>query len=57
MTGEDPAAAAGRLLDLAGLPRRTAEQEAELADLQEAFGDEDADRTRRKARMKQDGRR
>ncbi|NUT90902.1 MAG: hypothetical protein HOY78_02615 [Saccharothrix sp.] len=56
MNGEDPAAAAGRLLDLAGLPRRTAEQEAELADLQEAFGDDETDRTRHKARMKGSGR-
>lgn len=49
---EDPGQAAGRLIELAGLSARTADQETELADLQEAFGDDDAERTRRKARMK-----
>lgn len=44
--------AAGRLVELADQPRRTAAEEAELAGLQREFGDDDADRTQRKARMK-----
>jgi hypothetical protein len=48
----NPRDAAGRLVELAGQGRRTAAEEAELAGLQRAFGDDDADRTDRKARMK-----
>lgn len=48
----DAADAAGRLIELAEQRSRTAAEEHELADLQEAFGDDDAPRTRRKARMK-----
>lgn len=44
--------AAGRLIELAEQPRRTAAEEAELAKIQRDFGDEDANRTERKARMK-----
>lgn len=44
--------AAGRLIELTERPARTAAEEHELADLQEAFGDDEAGRTRRKARMK-----
>jgi len=44
--------AAGRLVALAEQSRRTAGEEAELAGLQRAFGDDDANRTVRKARMK-----
>lgn len=51
MTG-DASDAAGRLVELAEQPSRTAAEEHELADLQDAFGDDDAARTRRKARMK-----
>jgi hypothetical protein len=44
--------AAGRVIELADQSRRTAAEEAELARLQREFGDDDADRTEHKARMK-----
>ncbi len=44
--------AAGRVVELAVQAQRTAAEEAELARLQREFGDDDADRTERKARMK-----
>lgn len=49
---EDASAAAGRLIELSEQASRTAAEEHELADLQEAFGDDAATRTRRKAQMK-----
>lgn len=52
----NPQDAAGRLIELAGQSWRSAAEEAELAELQRAFGDDDADRTERKARMKGWGR-
>ena len=48
----NPQDAAGRVVELAGQSSRTAAEEAELSDLQRVFGDDDADRTQRKARMK-----
>lgn len=52
----NPQEAAGRLVELAEQGRRTAAEEAELSGLQRAFGDDDADRTERRARMKGWGR-
>lgn len=44
--------AAGRVIKLAEQGKRTAAEEAELAGLQRQFGDDDADRTQRKATLK-----
>ena len=44
--------AAGRAVELAGQRSRTAAEEAELAGIQRVFGDDDADRSERKAAMK-----
>lgn len=48
----NPQEAAGRAVELAGQSSRTAAEEAELAGIQQAFGDDDADRTARKAALK-----
>lgn len=48
----NPQNAAGRVIELVEQGRRTAAEEAELAGLQREFGDDDADRTERKARLK-----
>jgi hypothetical protein len=48
----NPQEAAGRVIELAGLRSRTATEEAELARIQGQFGDDDANRTARKASMK-----
>lgn len=48
----NPQDAAGRVVELAGQRSRTAAEEAELAGIQRAFGDDDGDRSERKARLK-----